>query len=267
MTPKISSFNCLICGSLQANDLVLLNDGRGVHRQCIAKAESKLKSYERRIYSVNAAKNKPIALWDRIFSKPKKTEKSIGLQVELSELRKSRTKLQRGYTRVCDYWPSYPPDWSERSALIKERDNHKCKICGSSKVLQVHHQTKLRNGGTNLSANLVTLCKKCHLGVHSVTHFNDGGNSVNEISSFERKHRIINAAIKNGAALKFSYKKYSGERMRRQVKPTRVGKVIPKYRTERTGLYLYGFDFLRKGERCFNISRMTRIEVTSIPNH
>ena len=51
---------------------------------------------------------------------------------------------------------------------IFERDEHKCKLCGSNKNLDIHHidfsgESEVPNNETN---NLITLCRSCHMKVH-----------------------------------------------------------------------------------------------------
>lgn len=54
------------------------------------------------------------------------------------------------------------PFWTEISKQIKIRDYHRCRSCGSARTLDCHHVVKIKDGGTNLSGNLKTLCRKCH---------------------------------------------------------------------------------------------------------
>lgn len=48
-----------------------------------------------------------------------------------------------------------------------EIDGHRCKICGSPINLQVHHITYERIGFEDMD-DLVTVCKKCHKGLHNL---------------------------------------------------------------------------------------------------
>ena len=63
--------------------------------------------------------------------------------------------------RACDYWPDYPPDWSERRWHILRRDG-RCARCGSERQLQAHHKIPLGLGGSNREENLIALCFSCH---------------------------------------------------------------------------------------------------------
>ncbi|MFN2371745.1 MAG: HNH endonuclease [Candidatus Krumholzibacteriia bacterium] len=47
---------------------------------------------------------------------------------------------------------------------VLARDRHRCQGpgCGRTRFLEVHHVVPRERGGTNASANLVTLCAACH---------------------------------------------------------------------------------------------------------
>jgi 5-methylcytosine-specific restriction endonuclease McrA len=49
---------------------------------------------------------------------------------------------------------------------IAKRDGNKCKICGFSAALEVHHITPKSEGGTHKQENLITLCPNHHAMVH-----------------------------------------------------------------------------------------------------
>jgi hypothetical protein len=55
----------------------------------------------------------------------------------------------------------YPIEFnSDLKKKILERDNCKCVLCGSNKVLQIHHIDY--NKDNNIDENLVALCRSCH---------------------------------------------------------------------------------------------------------
>lgn len=66
------------------------------------------------------------------------------------------------------------PQWFEKRKIILERDNNKCRWCGSTKGLQVHHRQYhvIKRTGTKQSPwkyenkYLITLCEKCHSAGH-----------------------------------------------------------------------------------------------------
>jgi len=65
-------------------------------------------------------------------------------------------------------------NWRKRLSLaIIERDNHRCKLCGSLESLIVHHIDG--NCFNNDPLNMLTLCKQCH-GQSHVKHNRDNVN-------------------------------------------------------------------------------------------
>lgn len=48
------------------------------------------------------------------------------------------------------------------------RDRKCCERCGSEENLEVHHITKIKDGGTNDLDNLLLLCKDCHRGMFGI---------------------------------------------------------------------------------------------------
>ncbi len=54
------------------------------------------------------------------------------------------------------------PLWLETSRQVKIRDHQRCRSCGNDRNLVVHHMVPIKHGGTNLPANLKTICSKCH---------------------------------------------------------------------------------------------------------
>ena len=56
------------------------------------------------------------------------------------------------------------PRWADKRAAIFARDDHRCRICGSRTLLQVHHDIyrRGRDPGDYPDAELRTLCDPCH---------------------------------------------------------------------------------------------------------
>lgn len=57
--------------------------------------------------------------------------------------------------------------WKHIAHAVKLRDGWRCTECGSSTNLEAHHITPLAEGGDDHPANLTTLCRGCHKGIHS----------------------------------------------------------------------------------------------------
>ncbi len=55
----------------------------------------------------------------------------------------------------------HSPEWRARAEAIKARDGYRCRICHSSRDLQVHHSTYERLGHED-DLDLITLCDSCH---------------------------------------------------------------------------------------------------------
>jgi 5-methylcytosine-specific restriction enzyme A len=57
--------------------------------------------------------------------------------------------------------------WRVARTAARQRDGQRCRQCGSSKGLAVHHIVSLKNGGSKYDvANLETLCRSCHEAQH-----------------------------------------------------------------------------------------------------
>lgn len=55
-------------------------------------------------------------------------------------------------------------EWKQIAQMVKERDGHKCVICGSTENLNAHH---IGYDGDYLNENdIVTLCNRCHECLH-----------------------------------------------------------------------------------------------------
>jgi 5-methylcytosine-specific restriction endonuclease McrA len=56
--------------------------------------------------------------------------------------------------------------YSRLMRRVLERDGWRCQKCGSPENLQIHHQIKRSQQGSDLLSNLVTLCAYCHMAEH-----------------------------------------------------------------------------------------------------
>ena len=48
----------------------------------------------------------------------------------------------------------------------KKRDFYTCQVCGSTEKTEGHHIIDYAFGGAGVIDNIITLCHKCHQGVH-----------------------------------------------------------------------------------------------------
>lgn len=80
------------------------------------------------------------------------------------EIDHAQNQLTMFMWRKAEYLSS--KEWKLKRIQVKDRDNHSCKICGSTKDLHVHHMS-----GYDLIPNepiscLITLCNVCHKAEH-----------------------------------------------------------------------------------------------------
>lgn len=70
-------------------------------------------------------------------------------------------------------------DWVNVSQRVMKRDNYRCRCCGASMNLSVHHTIAREDKGGDNIENLITLCRQCHdlaeLGQLNLTEINQGG--------------------------------------------------------------------------------------------
>ena len=79
-------------------------------------------------------------------------------------------------------------EWKEVAEMVKERDNHKCVICGSTENLNAHH---LRYRADRLDEDdIITVCNNCHQCLH---------NAVDEIkkTAGHGVRQLFNEALSN----------------------------------------------------------------------
>jgi hypothetical protein len=78
------------------------------------------------------------------------------------------------YSPKYDDWSKdeYPPDWKNRSRIVRNREDHRCQKCGAKYLpendvsLDVDHITPKSEGGSHALDNLQTLCRDCHAKKH-----------------------------------------------------------------------------------------------------
>lgn len=61
------------------------------------------------------------------------------------------------------------PEWAAIRERIQRRDGRKCKICGGTEELQIHHKSYDHRGRED-PRDLITLCGGCHASTHGKYH-------------------------------------------------------------------------------------------------
>ena len=271
---------CLLCRKNSPGENLLI-DGSTYHQNCydyfisrIREIEAQLEEYKSIMLGKNSAmleakkslrKSKGVfnsikaslgmshleesTCWHGIKLIENEIEEIMG---RISQWEKERNIKKRKIKSLYDYWPTYPPDWEERTQKIKEKRNT-CEVCKETWKLHVHHKIKLSNGGNHTENNLVLLCESCHGEIHH-KDFSDEEFEFNEkISSLSKKLNLINKAISQDKKINFRYTKYNGEKSRRTIKPEKLKRVG-------TSLCIRGFCYLRDEYRIFAIRRMKNIK-------
>jgi len=49
---------------------------------------------------------------------------------------------------------------------LLRRDGWRCQLCGTMSNLEVHHKQFRSHSGADSEENLITLCVRCHAGIH-----------------------------------------------------------------------------------------------------
>lgn len=60
------------------------------------------------------------------------------------------------------------PEWEQTRIKRRNYDGNKCKNCGTTKNLQVHHKRYRNFNREDVKDNLITLCKDCHQHYHDL---------------------------------------------------------------------------------------------------
>lgn len=110
---------------------------------------------------------------NNVWARPVKGRDNAGVISTGEEIYVSPYKEFLGAVSMEDY----PDNWDAIAKAVKQRDDHTCQGCGSSKheashtdggasELHAHHIVPLGAGGSNARSNLITLCEECHGRVH-----------------------------------------------------------------------------------------------------
>jgi 5-methylcytosine-specific restriction endonuclease McrA len=78
--------------------------------------------------------------------------------------------------------------WRVARTEARQRDGQRCRQCGSSKELAVHHVRPISEGGERYAlSNLITLCRRCHQAQHRGEGDSTGRGAALPRPSFSRK--------------------------------------------------------------------------------
>lgn len=80
------------------------------------------------------------------------------------EIDHNQNQLTMFMWRKAEYLSS--KEWKLKRIQVKERDNHSCQLCGSTKDLHVHHMSGYDQIPNEPIDCLITLCNVCHKAEH-----------------------------------------------------------------------------------------------------
>lgn len=82
--------------------------------------------------------------------------------------------------------------WQRARAAARSRDGSRCRRCGSTERLQVHHVVSLANGGAKYDpSNLITVCARCHQWVEGAPQRRRASLSHRQLTTWEKHHTTL----------------------------------------------------------------------------
>ena len=93
--------------------------------------------------------------------------KNLDKKIGKIHKKKPKTLHQKRQQEYRQYLKT--PHWKETRAEALRLGHYRCKDCGATTHLQVHHLTYARRGHERQS-DLVVLCNKCHEKRHGIKH-------------------------------------------------------------------------------------------------
>lgn len=170
-------------------------------------------------------------------------------------------RVQALLESLYDRWPTYPPDWSTRAALIRNPGNT-CSECEGPDGFHVHHRIPISRGGTHRPTNLTAICEPCHAKAHGGRKFGSHNwrSGPESGSFFGDRVAILEAAIADEACVRFSYVNFDKQASTRTFRPASF---LTMGRND--SLIVKGYCYKRLEERAFRVSRMRAVRRVSCP--
>jgi len=79
-------------------------------------------------------------------------------------------RCRRQFRNLNDWFRHAPACEEKESQDLREKrlklDDFRCRLCGATRRLQVHHREPRSRGGKDELSNLITLCEDCHARQH-----------------------------------------------------------------------------------------------------
>lgn len=258
LTEPYSMSYCKLCGgSDPRRDRRLLN-GAIFHEDCVRRVDELARARESEAERLARALRSRVARWLTFGPGTRRIGKDA-TDARLHRLRTSAAYLANLRDDYYDLWPTYPPDWRERQAAVRERAGHRCERCGKpGRPLHTHHKVPRHQGGNHRLDNLVVLCEECHRRQHRHPFGFAEVEDANPPHEHMFKVELIARALREGRLLHFLYTRRDGARSERSVEPTGIVLIGGAE-------YLTGYCYLRSAERVFSIARMSHVTIVQRP--
>ena len=247
---------CTVCKQYADYEYdMMLSNGEHLHTSCLLKLQMR----EEEIEGILRQKRSQLTL--SLFVRDEVPDENVMPEKEVKSLSDELTKLKNTLTSIYNFYPSWPPDWSERKHHLIQQNGSICFSCGEERNVYLIHEIDLCEGGTNELDNLELICKACHDSMYGKGDiFGDFTLNPSQ-SEFAPQVKEIRSAIDNNWRIRFDYKKPNAKTwMTRTVIPDRFLN-IPNSRGSGQTLCVEGFCELRQDIRVFALERMQDLEV------
>jgi hypothetical protein len=192
-----------------------------------------------------------------------------GQRLNVSELEARMSKAREMGTSVAillrqrleflrslwDFWPDYPPDWSERQKAARDAVGG-CEECSADRHLHVHHRRRIGRGGNHRPENLVVLCSRCHGRMHGKDFTDREFRHSSRPGAYGLRIELLRSAIADGRPVRFDYRKFTGATSTRTLTPERFKQVGQS-------LCVEGWCHLRNDRRSFAVQRMRGVRLAA----
>lgn len=167
--PDPESRPCVTCGTVFVPHRSH-PEARCCSVQCGNRYQEKRRKAKRDAANAAAATERPCAVCERPFKTHVKRQiycsPDCRYAASLRHRREHQARLPKGVKTARNYRTR----WGGNYKLALERDGFTCRLCEATAQLEVHHINGEgeKRGDDHRLENLLTLCRKCHKGVHNI---------------------------------------------------------------------------------------------------
>lgn len=193
---------CTVCKRFADYEYdMMLSNGEHLHTSCLLKLQMR----EEEIEGILRQKRSQLIM--SLFVRDEVPDGEVASEEEIDSLSSELTKLKGILASIYNFFPSWPPDWSERKHHLIQQNGSICLSCGEEGDVYLIHQIELCEGGTNELDNLELICKPCHERTYGKGDIFGSFTLNPSQSEFSAQVSEIQSAIKNNWRIQFDYKK------------------------------------------------------------